>query len=426
LRENIDGKMYRTIKALYSNTSSRVQVNDLFTAWFPTTSGVRQGDNLSPTIFALFLNDLALELKSLNLGVRAGQEKVSILMYADDIVLLSENETDLQKQLDHVSSWCKKWQLVINSQKSQVVHFRKPGTVRTDFVFKIHDSQLETVNSYKYLGIYLDEHLTFSDAMDSLGTGGGRALGAINSRFKCLKNMGFKTYTKLFDSCVLPILTYGSGVWGLSCSSTIQSVQNRAMRFFLGTHKFTPTLGLFGDMGWFPVTTYHKIEKIRLWNRFMNMPNHRLTKRIFNWNLDSRGDWSTEVHRILTSVDMEDSFINKESCNIKCLTTKLKENYKIEWSHKITEKPKLRLYKTFKPEMETERYVSSNISRSERSFLAQLRFGILPIHLETGRFNRKPLEERLCYICNNNEIEDEEHFLLKCETLPTNPKCSHK
>ena len=113
-------------------------------------------------------------------------------------------------------------------------------------------------------------------------------------------------------------------------------------------------------------------------------------------------------------VDMEDYFNNKYICDISVFTSKMKECYVQEWSDNIKEKPKLRLYKTFKTVHQPENYVSSNLSRSERSLLAQLRFGILPIHIETGRFSRKPVEERLCALCNLNEIEDEEHFLLSC------------
>jgi hypothetical protein len=416
LHTNINGKMYNTIKALYSNTCSRVQVNEHFTPWFPTVSGVRQGDNLSPTLFAIFLNDLAQTLKAQGHGVQLGAEQIPILMYADDIVLLSESEQDLQRQLDYVATWCKNWRLVINGKKSEVVHFRKRGTERTDFAFKVDDNSLDVVDSYKYLGIILDEHLSFNNAVDSLGTGGGRALGAINSKFKFLKNMGFQTYNKLFVNCVLPILSYGSGVWGLTNFTAIQGVQNRAMRFFLGTHKFTPTLGLCGDMGWYPINIYHKIEMVRLWNRLIKMPNNRLTKRVFNWNLENQAKWSMEVHRVLNSVDMDDHFTDRKFCNIKSLSEKLKENYRVDWALKITEKPKLRLYKTFKQEFKTEKYVLSNINRSDRSFFAQLRFGILPIHVETGRFTRKPLDERTCNICKNSEVEDEEHFLLTCDT----------
>lgn len=55
-----------------------------------------------------------------------------------------------------------------------------------------------------------------------------------------------------------------------------------------------------------------------------------------------------------------------------------------------------------------------NISKSQRSILAQFRCGILPIRIETGRYKGEPLDERICNFCVLNEIEDESHFLLNC------------
>ncbi len=52
------------------------------------TSGARQGDDLSPTFFSIFINDLATGIKDMNIGVPIGDEQISILLYADDIVLL--------------------------------------------------------------------------------------------------------------------------------------------------------------------------------------------------------------------------------------------------------------------------------------------------------------------------------------------------
>lgn len=49
------------MKSIYGNTVSCVRVSELCIDWFSTSAGVRQGDNLSPTLFALFINDLAKE-----------------------------------------------------------------------------------------------------------------------------------------------------------------------------------------------------------------------------------------------------------------------------------------------------------------------------------------------------------------------------
>ena len=62
--------MYNAAKMLYQNTASRIQVNEYYTDWFPKFCGVCQGNNLSPTLFSLFRNGLAVELKKLKGGMK--------------------------------------------------------------------------------------------------------------------------------------------------------------------------------------------------------------------------------------------------------------------------------------------------------------------------------------------------------------------
>ena len=76
LKSCVSGKLYFAIKNLYLNTESCVQINDMFTEWFEIESGVRQGNSLSPTLFALFINDLAKELNALNLGITINENKL--------------------------------------------------------------------------------------------------------------------------------------------------------------------------------------------------------------------------------------------------------------------------------------------------------------------------------------------------------------
>ena len=52
--------------------------------------------------------------------------------------------------------------------------------------------------------------------------------------------------------------------------------------------------------------------------------------------------------------------------------------------------------------------------KRNRCLLAQFRLGILPLHIETGRFVNTPLENRICNLCNLNEIENEYHFIMVC------------
>ena len=62
----VDGKFYNSVRAMYTGAEAPVKLNNSLTYWFPCTSGVKQGDNLSLTLFVLFINDLALELKSMD------------------------------------------------------------------------------------------------------------------------------------------------------------------------------------------------------------------------------------------------------------------------------------------------------------------------------------------------------------------------
>ena len=106
LKNNIGGKIYYAIQELYKETVSCVQLSNMNTEWFQTLYRVRQGDNLSPTLFNIYINDLAEELKRMNLGIKMGDLHICILLYADDIVLVSEHEKNLQRMLNHVHKWC--------------------------------------------------------------------------------------------------------------------------------------------------------------------------------------------------------------------------------------------------------------------------------------------------------------------------------
>ena len=68
---------------------------------------------------------LSIVLLCPDLLIRIGDTNIAILLYADDIALVAENETNLQKMFDFVNEWCETWKLSINSAKTQIVHFRK-------------------------------------------------------------------------------------------------------------------------------------------------------------------------------------------------------------------------------------------------------------------------------------------------------------
>ena len=175
---------------------------------------MKQGDTLSPTLFGIFINDLAKDIKKLKNGIQVNDENISILLYADDIVLLAPDETSLQKQLDFLNGWCRRWRMSVNEDKSQIVHFRPQRFAQTRFKFMLGTSNLKIVQTYKYLGVHLNEHLDFSVIADRLASGASRALGLLRFKLRSLKECRYSTFTKLYTSCVVPILDYGAAVWG--------------------------------------------------------------------------------------------------------------------------------------------------------------------------------------------------------------------
>ena len=105
----VTGKFYNSILAMYKNPRSKILLNEFETEFFNCPIGVKQGDNISATLFSIFINDLAEEIKATNIGIKLNEkvkneefnEKfndtlVNILLYADDIVLIAANENDLQ------------------------------------------------------------------------------------------------------------------------------------------------------------------------------------------------------------------------------------------------------------------------------------------------------------------------------------------
>ena len=176
----INGNMYRAISSLYSNPKSRVILNDHETEYFDCPVGVKQGDCLSPTLFAIFINDLAIEIKNSNIGVILDENlAINILLYADDIVLMAENEEDLQSLIFMVESWCKKWRLEVNLTKTNIMHIRTSRKQQSKFMFIFDMQPVPYCTEYKYLGANINEYLDFNFTAQCLADSAGRALSSI-------------------------------------------------------------------------------------------------------------------------------------------------------------------------------------------------------------------------------------------------------
>ena len=307
--------------------------------------------------------------------------------------------------------------MAINTGKTQIVHFRDPRSSQTNYPFKFGDYSLSIVNHYKYLGIIFDEHLNFDLNASVLSNAALRALGGIKNKLRNLKECGYKSFNTLFSSGVISIADYSAGIWGTKCFQKIEQVQYHAARYYLGVHQFTSIEALLGDMGWSSAKSRHNVLILKFWNRMCHLNVSRLTRKIFEWDRlysNKKGTWSYHVRHLFNSIGCSDLFHTANPCDISSAQTMINELDEENWNINRY-KDKLRYYNMYKCNREKEEYLSYNITRYQRSLMAQFRFGILPLEIEVGRFRDIPLCNRICLMCNLNVVEDEIHFLCECK-----------
>ena len=426
----LHGKLHSAIKSLYSSVKSCVRVNSANTDWFDVAVGLRQGCSISPTLFNCFIDDLITSAKTLNIGIDIGYgEKVSILVYADDVLLLTENEEDLQTLLDLIDRWSTENRMKVNCSKSNILHFRPKSFSRTNTVFKCGDEVVNVIDKYVYLGLHFNEFLDFNIMAKFVAQAAGRAFGLLVVKCKAAGGMPFNVFTKLYNSTVLAVINYGSAIWGAKTFSCIETIHNRAMRFYLGTGKYTPNAALIGDMGWEPIIVKQYASVANFWARCINMDDTRINKKVFSYSVRKSGpsckNWAFRVKCLL-----QDHRCN-EFCNIEnfvcktVLVNRIKKTsftrFKAQWSNTISRIQsnsarglnKLRTYKLFKKEFTTEAYVKIVLPYKHRSAFAKFRCGVAPLRLETGRYERLDIQLRVCPFCKNT-VEDELHVMTQC------------
>ena len=277
------GRLYNALISLYKSVRSCVRINGVSTDFFDVKCGLKQGCLLSPLLFNLYIEDLIRDMKLLNIGIEIEGEKICILLYADDVILIANTEEDLQSLLNCLNEWSARNGLKIYKDKSKIVHFRRLSVQRSVFNFSCGELRLDLIQQYKYLGLILHEHLDYSITAKAVAQSASRALGLLIAKAKANGGFPFGTFTRLYDYTVNSVISYGASIWGTREYSCINSVQHRACRFFLGVGKFTPNAAVEGDMSWIPVEVRQWNCVLRLWCRLKTMDINRLNYKVYKW-----------------------------------------------------------------------------------------------------------------------------------------------
>ena len=206
----IQGKLYRAVKDLFSNTTAKVRVGDFVSRSFEIKSGVMQGSKLGPLLFLIFINDLLEELNASLVGVSLRKLAISALGFADDIVLLADSAEKLQEMINLCHEWSEKNSMTFNIGKCKIMilNLRKPATR-----FYLAGKEIKFTDRYKYLGVTLSNRMQTSLITHHISS----ILEMAEKRVNCIRHFGFQgdglrpaTSVKMYKTLVRPILEYAS------------------------------------------------------------------------------------------------------------------------------------------------------------------------------------------------------------------------
>lgn len=190
------------------NQYAKVVWKDASSKFFLIEDGVRQGGILSPFLFKLYVDDIIGNISDMDEGCTFGICKVNIMAYADDIVLIAQSISEMEKLYSKLCDLIQDFNLIINKNKSKSLIFHKSSSKVTPTVLKLLDDEIEVVKHFKYLGHIIES--TLQDSKD-VELRLNKFYSSTNSLFRNFKNVNVDTLLFLFNSYCLPV--YGICLW---------------------------------------------------------------------------------------------------------------------------------------------------------------------------------------------------------------------
>ena len=148
------------------------------------------------------------------------------------------------------------------------------------------------------------------------------------------------------------------------------------------------------------------------------MDEDRLPKIVYEWDKSLNIEaWSSEIEHIFKKIDCGNTNMGTDTIDLEHASKKLLLKNQQDWRREGELKPKLRTFNKIHDFDHSQILVQAPVTRLQRSLLTQLKSGILPLKIETDRYQGIRPENRLCKICSLNQPEDELHFIFTCPAL---------
>ena len=439
IKNGINGPILKTIFMLYNNAKSGLSMNGKVSEYFACSIGVRQGENMSPTLYALFVNDLKEYLQDKFKGLpfltqlfkeilETDHENVFnmfLLMYADDTVILAETAQELQLALDAHNQYCKTWELTVNISKTKVMVFSRGKCNYSKLNFTFGENHLEIVDEYIYLGVKMSYNGKTGKLTNHLHNQGQKAMFGMLQRSRKL-NIPLDLVSDLFDTLVTPVLLYGCEIYAPYKYESIENVNLRFCKYLLGVNASTKNVMAYGETGRKPLHIQVKTRTISFWNKLTTGKQSKLSVTIYSLLIklfdknQFKSDWIKFIINTLNECGLTFVWHQQHAINLEWLKSKTKQilndQYSQEWDQEVHESPKCLNYRIFKTKIELESYLTVLPFKCRKS-LAKFRTSTHNLPIEKGRHHGIPREKRICTLCNTNAIGDEYHYIMECTYL---------
>jgi len=247
----VTGRCLGFIRSLYSAGMVKLQTgSDYIGTEVPIEMGERQGCPISPVAFNVYINDVPAILRQNGVEVPGLARPVSCLLFADDLAILGSSPKELAKSLKRrLTPWARIHGMSFGIAKCGVMAFgpdEGPGNYN-DGMRRLREfgarmtlggQPVPIVERYVYLGLPFTPNLDLAVITKHREEQGARTLGSLLPVVSCIR-IPLSIRVQIVKSCLVPVLTYGSELWGMSedrCQGP-QRVLSKALKALLGTRR---------------------------------------------------------------------------------------------------------------------------------------------------------------------------------------------
>lgn len=231
LEQGVHKQYITIIRNIYLNSTAKIQLEQAGEE-FKIKRGVKQGDPLSPKLFSAVLEKVFRNLDWEHIGLNINGKRLNHLRFADDIILLTDDCVSLQTMVQQLTEESEKVGLQMNTLKTKLMTNQQKDSV------VVNGNTLEYVDEYIYLGQIISTEQQTSKEIERRICNSWKSYWALK---EVMKNKEVPTThkSKIFNTCILPCLSYGCQTWGLTQKDTkrLEVCQHNMERSMLSIKK---------------------------------------------------------------------------------------------------------------------------------------------------------------------------------------------